>query len=67
MSSISPALTSVAVILRAAGDRDLRAARPGEFGRGLDRAHGVGEQPGVVIVLGVKDAPGHDLGVLRPG
>ena len=43
------------------------AARPRQFERGVDRERRVGEHPGVVVVLGAGDAPGHDQGVLRPG
>ena len=47
-----------------AAHRDPR--RAGQLAGRLDRQHRVGEQPGVVIALRLRDAPGHHPGVLRP-
>ena len=44
-----------------------RARRPGQLARGVDRERGVGEHPGVVVLLRGGDAAGHDQGVLGTG
>ena len=52
--------------LAGAAHRDPGVVHVGESRGGLDCAHRVHVQPGVVIVLGAGDTPGHHRGVLGP-